>query len=218
MPVKTGKSTQPAGKEADQIGMERLIFFSDAVFAIAITLLSLEIRLPETSSPLTNAELARLLLEIWPKYLAYVISFLVIGLFWISHHRKFSLIRRYDGNLLRLNLLLLMAIAFIPFPTSVLSENGNRTATIFYALVMVVNSALSGCIWLYAVHKNRLIDPNLNQSQRRREAVAPLLGIAIFLLSIGLAYINDNLARLSWILIAITQPFYQPKSSKQQPD
>ncbi len=213
MPAKIVKPKHPIQTEAERIGMERLIFFSDAVFAIAITLLSLEIRLPAVEGSISNTQMVELLWSIWPKYLAYVISFLVIGLFWIGHHRKFSYIQRYDGNLLRLNLLLLMAIAFVPFPTTLLSEHGNRTATIFYALVMVVNSALSGCLWLYASYNNRLIDPNMGRDQRRRETIAPLLGIAVFLLSIGVAYLNVNLARLTWVLIAITQPIYRPKSA-----
>jgi uncharacterized membrane protein len=204
-----GKSAHSPENEADQIGMERLIFFSDAVFAIAITLLSLEIRLPATDSAPTNGELSQLLLEIWPKYMAYVISFLVIGLFWIGHHRRFRIIQRYDRNLMLLNLLLLMVIAFVPFPTAVLSEYGNRAATIFYALVMILIGVLSACLWWYASYKDRLIDPGLDRRRRRREMLIPLWFIGVFLLSIALAYINVGLARLSWILLAVTQRSYE---------
>ncbi len=188
---------------ADRFGLERLAFFSDAVFAIAITLLALEIRLPTGEGPVTNAELVRNLLAIWPKYLGYIISFLVIGVFWIGHHRKFHFIQRYDGNLLLLNLLLLMAIAFIPFPTSVISKYGNRTATIFYALTMTLTGVLSAAIWWYASHRNRLIDSQLSIRQRRRETWGPLVVPGVFLLSIGLAFINDDLAKLSWVLVAV---------------
>jgi uncharacterized membrane protein len=197
------------GKTHDQVGLERLVFFSDAVFAIAITLLSLEIRLPANIGPLSNAELFQQILAIWPKYLAFAISFLVIGLFWASHHRKFRLIQGYDNNLISLNLLLLMTIAFIPFPTSLISEYGNRTATIFYASVLILAGLLSIAIWLYASHKNRLIDPLLDIRQRRREIVGPLLSIAIFVLSIGLAFIDVGLARLSWVLIIFMQRVYR---------
>jgi uncharacterized membrane protein len=211
MPTKTEKSTRSPHIVEDKTGLERLIFFSDAVFAIAITLLSLEIRLPTTQASLTDTELTNLLLQTFPKFLAYIISFLVIGLFWIGHHRKFRFIKKYDGNLLLLNLFLLMTIAFIPFPTSLLSEYGDRTATIFYALVMILASLLSAAVWWYASHKNRLIDPNLDQRQRRREAIGPLLGAGVFLLSIGLAFINENLARLAWMLVVLTQPYYSSK-------
>ncbi|MCB0155840.1 MAG: DUF1211 domain-containing protein, partial [Anaerolineae bacterium] len=193
--------------QADHLGLERLIFFSDAVFAIAITLLALQIRLPLSQGEVTNAALLKSLLAIWPDYLAYTLSFLVIGVFWIGHHRKFRYIQRYDGNLLFLNLLLLMAIAFTPFPSSVLSEYGNRTATIFYALVMTVTGLLSASIWWYAAYHNRLIDPQMDVRRRHRETWPPLIVPAVFLLSIGLAFINDDLAKYSWgLIILVTVP------------
>jgi uncharacterized membrane protein len=185
----------------DSTGLERLIFFSDAVFAIAITLLALEIRLPDTAGSLSNADLLHTLLGLWPKYLGYLISFLVIGLFWVGHHRKFRYITGYDNNLLLLNLLLLMTVAFSPFPASVLIVSGNRTATIFYALTMMLIGLTSGAIWWYASYKDRLIDPRLDAYRRRREAWGPLLVPVIFLVSIGLAFIDNNLARVSWVLV-----------------
>ena len=208
MPVKKGRSEHLPPHGSDQIGMERLIFFSDAVFAIAITLLVLDIRLPTAGDSLTDAELSQLLLGIWPKYMAYVISFLVIGMFWIGHHRKFRFIQRYDNRLLLLNVLLLMVIAFTPFPTTLISEYVNRTATIFCALVMILSSLLSFAIWWYASY-NGLIDPNLDQRKRRRETFGPLLVAGIFLVSIGLAYINGGVARLSWLLVAFMLRFYR---------
>ena len=136
MVSKAGISKKFARNEQlnDKAGLERLIFFSDAVFAIAITLLALEIQLPVDATSLTNQQLFVSLMSIWPKYLSFFISFMVIGNFWIAHHRRYRFITRYDTRLLLLNLLVLMSIAFIPFPTAVLSENSNRTATIFYCI------------------------------------------------------------------------------------
>lgn len=202
-----GPKIQPGanpGHENDALALERLIFFSDAVFAIAITLLALEIRLPANGADLSNAALARALVELWPRYLAYAISFLVIGFFWASHHRKFRLIRRFDHGLLLLNLLLLMVIAFTPFPAAVISENGNRTATIFYALVMILAGLFSAAVWAYAEYGGRLIDPRASGSRRRRrELWTPLAMAGIFLLSIGLAFINEDLAKTSWVLVGV---------------
>jgi uncharacterized membrane protein len=189
--------------QTDRTGLERLIFFSDAVFAIAITLLVIEIRLPPVEGSLNNAELAESLLRLWPNYLGYMISFLVIGAFWISHHRKFRYIQHYDSRLLLLNLLLLMAIAFMPFPTAVLSEYGNRTAIIFYAGAIVLIAVLLAVVWSYASYHNRLVDPQLDRHIRRREFVGPLLMAGIFLLSIPLAFINESLAMFSWLLLAV---------------
>lgn len=185
----------------DQLGLERLVFFSDAVFAIAITLLALEIRLPESEELLSNSQLSAQLTGMWHEYLAFFISFMVIGTFWMAHHRKYRFIRRYDGRLLLLNLLFLMVVAFVPFPSSVISKYSERTATIFYALTMSLAGLLLAAIWGYASGHNRLIDPDLNANQRQRQFVAPLVTSAIFLLSIGIAFLDAGLGRLSWLLI-----------------
>ncbi len=212
MAKKTSKPVQafegkPVEAHQEDLGLERLVFFSDAVFAIAITLLALEIRLPPLEGELTNEQLLQSLLALWPAYLGYLVSFLVIGGFWIGHHRRFRLILRYDANLILLNLLLLMVVAFIPFPTSIISEYGNQTATIFYALTVTVAGLLSAAIWLYSSHHNRLTDAHLDVQFRRRESRRTLVIPLIFLLSIGLAFINDDWAKFSWILIAIVFRF-----------
>ena len=186
----------------DKTGLERLAYFSDAVFAIAITLLALDIHLTVDVANLSNVQLRTNLLKIWPKYLSFVISFLVIGNFWISHHRRFSLINRYDNRLLALNLLVLMSIAFIPFSTSILSENGNRTATIFYALSIATTGLLTALLWWYASWNHRLIEANVDKKTVRRNLFSILTVPGIFILSIGLTFINPDLAKISWILTA----------------
>jgi len=186
--------------EKDSFGLERLIFFSDAVFAIAITLLALDIRLPTPEGTLSDAALGRELLIIWPKYLSYVISFLVIGLFWIGHHRKFRYIQHYDRYLIMLNLLFLMSVAFVPFPTSLISEYGNRTATIFYAISITLAGLLLMCLWWYASSNFRLISANISLRQRRIETLRTLVIPVIFSLSIGLAYLDPDLAKFFWLL------------------
>lgn len=212
MAKKTTKPSQLAkadASERDHFGMERLLFFSDAVFAIAITLLALEIRLPVSEEHLTNEGLLQSLLSIWPQYLGYIVSFLVIGLFWIGHHRKFRFIQRYDSRLLQLNIFLLLGIAFVPFPSAILSEYGNRTATIFYALIMTIIGLLHTAVWIYSAHHHRLIDPNFSPQQIRDETRRALIVPGIFLLSIGLAFLDGfaTLAKLSWMLIAVVLKF-----------
>jgi len=196
--------TDLADHHPDQLGLERLVFFSDAVFAIAITLLALEIRLPASDELLTNSELSAQLAGMWQEYLAYIISFMVIGTFWVAHHRKFRFIIRYDNRLMFLNLLLLMVIAFIPFPSSIISKYPDRSATIFYALTMALVGFLLAAIWGYASHKNRLVDPGLDAKERRRQYISPLLTSAVFLFSVALAFVNGELSRLSWLLILLT--------------
>ncbi len=188
--------------EKDENGMERIVFFSDAVFAIAITLLALEIRLPENITHAGNGELLQSLVSIWPKYLGYIVSFLSIGNFWVIHHRQYHYIERYDTHLMFINLLVLMSVAFIPFPTSVISENGNRTATILYALNASLIGILSTVLWIYASYKHRLVAPDMEYTVVRRGVIRNLIAPVIFLFSIGLSYINPDLAKFSWILIA----------------
>ena len=187
----------------DQLGLERLIFFSDAVFAIAITLLALEIRLPETDKLLDNSQLSEQLAGMWHEYLAYIISFLVIGTFWMAHHRKYHFIKRYDSRLMMLNLLFLMIVAFIPFPSSIISKYPDRSATVFYALIMVLAGIFLSGIWWYASYRNRLIDAHLDPKQRQRQFITPLITSSIFLLSIGITFWDANLARVSWLLILV---------------
>lgn len=188
--------------EKDEMGMERLVFFSDAVFAIAITLLALEIRLPVDITHASNSELLQSLFSIWPKYLGYMISFLSIGNFWVIHHRQYRYIERYDTRLMFINLLVLMSVAFIPFTTAVISENGNRTATILYALSASVVGLLSTLLWVYASTKRRLVPPDMEPAVVHRGVARNLIAPAVFFFSIGLSYVDPDLAKFSWVLIA----------------
>jgi uncharacterized membrane protein len=208
---------EPEFPEQDHFGLERLIFFSDAVFAIAITLLALEVRLPAGVEAFNDAQLFASLLGMWQKYLAYIISFLVIGSFWNAHHRKFRFIRRYDATLRILNLLILMVVAFIPFPSSVISESGTRTATIFYALTVMLVGLLYAALWWYAARHDHLIVAHLTTQQRRREFIAPLTTVSIFFISIGVTYLNINLARFLWLLaLPISSIVYRRQPAAHQ--
>lgn len=201
------KKKQPVSSSAaeanshDPLGMERIVFFSDAVFAIAITLLALEIRLPESEHLLEDRELLAQLTGVWHSYLGFFISFMVIGVFWMAHHRKFRLIKRFDSRLMMLNLLMLMVIAFIPFPSSLISKYPGQTATIFYALTMILGELLLGLIWWHASHNNHLVDSSLDAKVRRRQFITPLATSLVFILSIGIALVSPDLAKLSWFLI-----------------
>lgn len=191
----------------DETGLERLIFFSDAVFAIAITLLALEIRLPELPEHVSNAELLAALGSIWPKYLSFVISFLVIGSYWIVHHRIFRNVRRYDGRLMLLNLLLLMAVSFVPFPTALLGEHNNLVSAVFYALAMTLVGFLTVMIFAYISAGGRLLEQPLTPLIFRQRLLRMLIAPLVFLFSIGVAFWDPNWAQYSWLLIAVVMLF-----------
>ena len=186
----------------DRLGLDRLIFFSDAVFAIAITLLALDINLPPTDSDdISSAEMWRLIASLMPDYVAYVTSFLVIALFWLGHHTKFRSIVRYDPVILWLNTFLLMVIAFVPFPTRVMSDYDNSTATIFYAATVAAAGLLTAAINFYATHNNRLVDPDSPMHENVRKPWRLLATPVIFLLSIPIAMYDTDMARYFWLLL-----------------
>ncbi|MCE1254289.1 MAG: DUF1211 domain-containing protein [Anaerolineae bacterium] len=182
------------------LDFERVVFFSDAVFAIAITLLALELRLPELHS-VDDSSLFQALIGIWPRYLGFFISFWSIGSFWLGHHRKFSLLKVLNRRLIWLNLLFLMSIIFIPFPTSVISEYGNRTATIFYALSMIFSGCMSAFLWFYAAKQNKQVEMDISADVIRHEAFSSLMLPGVFLLSIFISLIDADLAKFSWLLL-----------------
>jgi uncharacterized membrane protein len=188
-------------KEARAIAFERIGFFSDAVIAIAITLLALEIRLPAHEGEISNLDLFHSLLSIWHLYSAFIVSFIVIGLTWVGHHKRFELIKRYDNWLLGSNLLFLMVIAFIPFPTAVLAEYGGATATILYAGTMVALGAISVVQWRYVSKGHRLLHSYVTEEEISHEMRAGLVLPIVFMLSILIAFVSPVLAKISWLLV-----------------
>jgi len=120
LPDRVWKLPRHEDDEAAEEGIGRILALSDGVFAIATTLLIVEIAVPATTS---NVGLPKALLGLWPRYLAYVLSFVVIARFWVMHRLTFRLIARDDAALVWLNLLLLMLVAFLPFPTAVLGQH-----------------------------------------------------------------------------------------------
>ncbi len=180
--------------------LERITLFSDGVIAIAITLLVLDIRLPDV--PLGSGSALRdALLGLGPKYLAYVMSFLVVGSFWVGHLQKFRLIRRYDAGLIWLNLLFLMTIGFVPFASSVLALRAGATGEAFYDATMLAAGLLSAATWLYASGGDRLIDPGLDPAVRRRSLLAPLKMAVVFALALILTIAAPNVSRWVWLLL-----------------
>ena len=170
---------------------ERIVFFSDAVFAIAITLLVLEIKVPELMPAAGAWQNVESLLALWPKLLSFAISFGVIGAAWTSHHRIFSYIQGFDRRLIWLNLMLLLSIVFMPMPTEILGESGPETVSvILYASVLALAALVEWAIWSYATRHHRLVAPDLERRIITYNAARPLLVFLIFGLSIGLAWIT----------------------------
>jgi uncharacterized membrane protein len=154
----------------------RLEAFSDGVFAIAITLLILEIKVPPAGVP---GELGPALARLWPSYLAFIASFATIGVMWINHHRLFALIERNDEGLVALNLLLLLGVTWVPFPTALLAEHllgpDQRIAGMMYSATFLVLALIFNLLWRHARRSGLVVQHVHVDSITRQYAMGPLL-------------------------------------------
>ncbi len=193
-----------AQKTSSTYESERLIAFTDGVMAVAITLLVLDLKLPEG---LSDTDLYVAIPALAHTMWCYVLSFLVIGLLWMAHHNQFAHIRRVDGALMWLNLFFLMAVALIPFTTSVMSEHQTALPTMMYAAVLMAVTLLLAAIWGYACRRPELISEDVTPVMRRQGVIDPLLVSAVFALSIGVAYVQGSAAgQWTWLLAAVAGP------------
>ncbi|HEY2593814.1 MAG TPA: TMEM175 family protein [Chloroflexota bacterium] len=182
--------------------LERLIFLSDGVFAIAMTLLAIDLALPEVTSE-SAADLGQRLLALGPRFFSFALSFLVIASYWRSHLRVFRYVVRLDGRFVWLNLVLLLGIAFLPFPTSVLGNYGDDSVSVsLYAGTLAAIGFVVLAMWLYATTGRRLVTHEVSSREIQHTMVRAVAVPAIFLLSIGIAQLDPNAAKYSWVAIA----------------
>jgi uncharacterized membrane protein len=180
----------------------RLNTFSDGVMVVSMTLLVLDVRLPDTVASVDGPQLLRALAELRPKYFGYAVSFLVIAQYWMGYTEKFGGMRAVDNGFVWLNVFFLLAVGFIPFVTSVLSQNHGWVATTLYAVTMFVVASLLIAMWFYAAGKG-LVDSSSPPRQQWRE-VAPWIQVAVvFGVSIVVAQYDPRFARLVWLLLAL---------------
>jgi uncharacterized membrane protein len=192
------KRTDPISR-AGTMEYDRVLYFSDAVFAIAITLLIVELR----ANPPAGSDSGHELRAAVPGILGFGISFVVIGLFWSGHHSLCRYISAFDGRLIALNLLFLGTIAFLPYPTDLVSrQSAQAPSTIFYACCCAAAGLAETAFWLYGTRPAAgLADPAaaaVRYPYTLRTARVP----AVFLLSIPIAPFSPSLAMYFWILLA----------------
>ncbi len=193
------------------IEYDRIVFFSDAVFAIAITLLAVNLRVPD-SGAIGSAHELRLAI---PNIRGFWISFAVIALFWIGHHGVFRYIVAFDRTLITLNLLFLGLIAFLPYPTDLLSASASRRAPIiFYAACAALAGLAETAIWLYATRSSSSLAA-ATASQVRTFYLLRIVRVpATFLISIPVAVRWPHEAPYTWLLIlvsgAVLNRFWSP--------
>lgn len=183
----------------------RITAFSDGVFSIAITLLVLNLRIP--IGPLSELPkgLPDQLGKQWPSLLSYILSFVIIGIYWVAHHNMFHYIKRSDRPFLWINILLLMCVAFIPFPAGLLGAYPLETISlIIYASSLILTNLMLSLLWWYATSNHRLvdqdIDPHFVRVVNRRNMTAPV----VYAASIGLSFLSP----LASLIVFFLFPLY----------
>jgi uncharacterized membrane protein len=175
-------------------GPERLEAFSDGVFAIAITLLVLDLAVPARDSP-HESGLAAALGRQWPSYFAYLVSFLIIGIIWVNHHTMFDKVRLVDRPVLFANLGLLLVVSVIPFPTHLMAEyltagsDSHVAAAVYSATMLAMGSAYS-VLWLTITRDERLLHEHVDPGSSRRALVRFGAGNVLYLVLVGLSFVS----------------------------
>ncbi|WP_327412840.1 TMEM175 family protein [Streptomyces sp. NBC_01233] len=183
----------------------RIEAFSDGVFAIIITILVLELKVPEE----TGSEFWHGVREQWPHYAAYVVSFLIIGVMWVNHHTIFSHLKRVDRPLLFLNLLVLMVVSVIPYTTNVLAEHlveeggSANAAAVLYSAVTVAYALAFLAFWWYVTRVGHLFHEKVDREGARATRVRFGLGAIAYPLTVALAFYSATLTLVAHFLIAI---------------
>ena len=205
--------------------LERLILFSDAVFAIAITLLVIEIKIPELHEEVSDAAILHSLKHLIPKFVGFIISFAIIGTYWTIHHRLFGFVINFDKKLLLLNLLFLFFIVLMPFSTGLYGEYAGaklmreqlKVPMTFYVLNIFFVGLINYFMWSYISNASKKLceptaDPAVIKMARIRSLIVPL----VFLLMLPVAYLSRvEVAVYVPLLIPITMRIIQKQNNRK---
>jgi uncharacterized membrane protein len=185
-------------RKESSLEFDRVAFFSDAVFAIAMTLLVVGIGIPEVR----DSQLGNALRGKEPEIISFFISFFVIGFYWLGHHQFFGRLQSLNARLMKINLVYLAAIAFVPFPTALAGKyTDDPISIVIYAITLSIASGLEG-LMLYVANRDGLFRRTLPPPVLRFAVVTAVIPVVVFLASIPVALHSTTTALFSWILIS----------------
>ena len=204
------------GSRERTLELDRLVNFSDAVFAIAATVLVLSVHIPlDLGEPNLDRKIWDGFQDALPSIFAYGLSFFIIGRTWLGHHRMFRVIRRIDGRFISLNLFLLSVIALLPFPTEVYGTyNTARPALIVYAASVSASGLVSTWLYWYAAKDDRLIDTSVDREWLSHSLWRGLSIPIVFLTSIPISFIAVEAAQLWWLWLIPFRTFFTRRYGK----
>ena len=184
------------------LATNRVETLADGVFAIVMTLLILEIRVPVVPREAGSAVLGNALLTLWPKFLCYLISFVTLGVYWVAHHLHFHSIRRADRVLFWINILFLMTVGLIPFSTALLGEHyRSPLAVSLYGIHMIAVSLVLQLHWSYATGRRRLVSPDMPDDFVRTVTHVILAGPAAYAVAVLLAWVSPWISLALYLLV-----------------
>jgi uncharacterized membrane protein len=210
----TGKRARH-DQEARYLAVDRLAALTDGVFAIAITLLALEVTVPIVEAGAGESDLGSALVEQWPSYAAYMVTFFLVGAYWFNHHRMFNLLRGVDHRFLVLNIFFLMAIAIMPFPNALLAEyllepEQQRVAIGVYGLAMMALAVMFNLVWWYAGWKHRLLRPDCDYRHVRKVLNSYLMGPVVYGIGVVISFFAPVVSLVIFLLIPMGYLFEGP--------
>jgi uncharacterized membrane protein len=184
--------------EIQGLAKSRVEALSDGIFAVAMTLLILDIKVPSVARA---SDLPHELLALWPRLLSYVISFLMLGIYWVGQHNQFHIIRRADRNLLWINVVFLLTICLVPFSTALVSAylRAPVALAVYGGNLIAIGLILCGH-WLYATHRHRLTDRGLDPQFVRLVTRRILIGPVVFGAATTLAFVSTTIALVIFVL------------------
>ena len=197
-------SNQPQPFHLHTVGndLTRLLALSDGLFATVLTILVLDLQLPDLSQLVRQGDALRALGELAIRLFSYVLTFIVAGVFWMSHHGDFEYIERYNRRLLWYNLMFLLFVGLLPFSTAGVGNGLTVFSWSIYALNIMAIGVMSALTWSYA-HTHQLMNSELPRQLARRQGFRHLITPGVFLISIGVAYLAPNAYLAPWSLLAI---------------
>jgi uncharacterized membrane protein len=189
----------------DEISKSRIETLTDGVFAIVMTLLVLEIAVPQLSHSEVAAELTKELLELWPVLLSYATSFIILGFFWIAHDDQFHYIKRANRILLWITIFYLMFVAFVPFSTSLIGEyRDQQISVIIYGINISIVGFWEYVRWRYATKDHHLVDSDLDPTFITIMSKRFLLGPTIYLIAVAISFVSTQVS----LVLFIATPLY----------
>jgi uncharacterized membrane protein len=187
---------QPAAGGLDTVRIQALC---DGVFAVAMTLLILDVKVPLSSNDLWGH-----LYALRFKVLSYVFSFVILGIYWVGHHNQYHYIRRADRTLLWLNLLFFLTIAFIPFSAALIAAHtGERIAVSVYGVNLILAGGMLYLIWWYATAGFRLVDKTLNPDVVRLAKIKIIQAPVVYLGAIAVSFVSPAISVIAYVLVPI---------------